>query len=141
MKLQQLSVIAEDFPDLPVEYTDMTSPTGGWRYRFGGRSLEQGIDCLGVVLEIFRRAGIGIPDPGEDPQAFFLDLWDSVAEPDRLFDVVRTTRGDDHLWIVVAPGLALTASAARQVTVDKIGNLKRIKDGIRFYRIKDAVLP
>ena len=62
MPITKLSSLAASFPTAEVDFEDMI----GWPYRARGRT-SAAIDCIGVVLEIFRRAGLGLPDPDASP--------------------------------------------------------------------------
>jgi len=42
----------------------------GGRFVNGGRSVSTGMDCWGLVMEVFRRYGMGVPDFTVDAFAF-----------------------------------------------------------------------
>lgn len=71
----------------------------GAPYREGGRDKD-GLDCWGLVLEVFRRLGHALPDPGvttadieggrADPFAAYSasDDWERAMPPFQVFDVI-----------------------------------------------------
>lgn len=129
---------ASSFPDVEVEYTDLV----GQPFRPNGRWGSGSIDCLGVVLEIYRRGGLGLPDPATAACSMlqFQALFEEVAAADQLFDVLELRRGEPHLMVVVRTGLAL--SAGRKLgTYTKRQSRMRGLSGLTFWRLKTSVYP
>ena len=105
---------------IAVGYDDML----GAPFKLGGRSLERGIDCFGLLQEYFRRAGYEIPDPFESyatdavrvvprAAAMFGDLWEP-ADGKSVGDVALLRQGREdsgilHVGILV-PGSRLLHS-------------------------------
>lgn len=99
---------------IAVAYEDML----GAPFKLGGRSLERGIDCFGLLQEYFRRAGHEVPDPFETYQcdevrvvpkaaAMFGDLW-QPGDGTQIGDVALLRQGREqtgllHVGILVAP--------------------------------------
>lgn len=135
MKLASLSSLSRQFPEVEVEYQDLLK----WRYRSGGRTSE-GVDCLGLLLEVFKRAGIGIPDLKLGSPLEFQGLWNQVNDADTLFDVVEIRRSECHLGTVIRIGQVISVSERERVKVHPLRALKRIT-GVRFWRLKPEVLP
>lgn len=149
--IQTVSINSTFFPQVEVAYSDMLS----WPYRQGGRGAA-GIDCLGVVLEIYRRAGLRLPDPALDGKLIFefADLFEQVSAPDHLYDIVSLRHrlhesgteprggsgGEEHVEVVVRQEVTLTASAKKNVFSSRLTILKKIS-GVEFYRVKDQLLP
>ena len=106
MPITKLSELAASFPTAEVEYEDMI----GWPYRARGRTAAA-IDCIGVVLEVFRRAGLGLPDPDASPGGALelLEMFQEVAVPDTLYDLVILKRSTFHVEVVVRHGVTLSA--------------------------------
>jgi hypothetical protein len=159
MAISRVSILAADFPTVEVEYVDLM----GVPFKKGGRSL-QGMDCLGLTLEVFRRAGLGFDDPtlSADGMLGFADLFEPVVAPDRLYDLILSQhrqpfddplthrmKGDlsDHLSIVVRLGTAFSTRARNNTPITKgpytvpVNRLKARAETMGFYRVKDAVLP
>lgn len=135
--IRSLSDIADSFPEVEVEYEDMI----GWPYEVEGRT-EGGIDCLGVVLEIYRRAGLGLPDPVVTPGGVlaFIELFDEVQVPDTMYDLISLQRSNHHVEVVVRNGLSLSAAEKRRLYSSRVPALMRVP-GVKFYRVKPALLP
>jgi len=138
--IQELSTLADSFPTIEVEYEDLI----GMPFQSGGRVAagDAGTDCAGVVLEIYRRAGLGLPDPGNDGAAIFTfaSLLESVADATALFDIVNIRRESNHLAVLVQYGTILSATRSQGVYAAQLKNYRRLA-GIEFWRVKDACLP
>jgi hypothetical protein len=136
-EILRLSGISAAFPEIIVEYEDIFA----MKYRLGGRGTDGTIDCVGVVIEVFRRAGLGIPDPEcmAGGIAEFADLFEPVAEPDHLFDVAFWGSPHQHAMIFVRPGVALSAAKAGGY-VKKLSFLKKFPE-VEFYRVRSNKLP
>jgi len=139
MKLQNLSTVSSTFPATLVEYEDLLT----LRYRLRGRVTDGTVDCVGIVLEIYRRAGLGLPDPWTSGcQAIeFSECFEAISAPDHLFDVIRCIgRTQDGIMVVVRDGIALTSRekiGVHAVTVKALLNLPRIE----YYRVRSDCLP
>ncbi len=122
--IQKLSTTADTFPATEVEYEDLL----GIPYRVGGRVAagDPGTDCIGVVLEIYRRAGLGLPDPGRTSVGVFgfAEVLEQVADPSALYDLVHLRRQSNHLAVQVRSGMLITATKA-----------------MGYWRVQDACLP
>ena len=103
----------------------------------GGRA-RSGMDCWGVVLELYRRAGIALKDPftAQSPEAIKrqqgqsvtqwiaqeFDQWDTVTAPD-IGHVVAFRDVDGaavHVGVVVEPGKFLHALRRTGVVIGKL---------------------
>jgi cell wall-associated NlpC family hydrolase len=140
MIITKLSVNASSFPTLEVAYEDLlTIP-----YLVDGRFGGSGIDCLGVVLEMYRRAGLGLPDPMVSGGRVieFVALFDPIANPTNLnlYDLINIRRESNHVAVVVRPGLALSARERAGVYAARVNNLKAIS-GAECYRVRASALP
>jgi cell wall-associated NlpC family hydrolase len=140
MVITKLSVTASSFPTLEVEYEDLLS----LRYLVDGRYGGAGIDCIGVVMEVYRRAGLGLPDPAVagGHVIAFAALFEQLVTPATLdlYDLINIRRESNHVAVVVRPGLALSARERAGVYAVRVNNLKSIS-GVAFYRVRTAALP
>ena len=137
MTVEKLSSDAESFPDLEVEYEDLLE----LGYAPDRRAAEGQIDCLGVVLEVYRRAGLGLPDPRRGrPTTEFQGLFEQVAAPDALYDLVNLDRGCHHLYVCVRSGVLLSARAGAGVYAIPAKRLAG-KTGTTYWRLTDAARP
>jgi hypothetical protein len=137
--ITQLSSLADSFPTVEVEYEDLL----GLPYRAGGRIAagDPGTDCAGVVLEIYRRAGLGLPDPGSETGIFgFASILEQVADCSNLYDLINLRRESNHLVVLVRPGLVLTASRSQRVHAADVKRYRRL-EGVEYWRVRDACLP
>lgn len=136
MIVQSLSVAAASFPS-EVDYADLV----GARYRRGGRGADGTYDCLGILLEVYRRAGVGIPDPtplGQDVDLLY-KIFDDVDEPSTVLDIAEVTRSGGHVWVLVRPGLFLQAKqfgGVRTVPAKAVAQIANVK----YWRLKSDLL-
>lgn len=135
MRLAALSSLASSFPSVEVEYEDLLEHP----YQRDGRG-SGGIDCLGIVLEVYRRAGILLPDPSIGALDAFMEIFEPIPEADQLYDLVHLRRGAGHLYVVIRPGLVLTAREKVGVQVQRLKNLVGHPQ-VEFYRVRAANLP
>lgn len=137
MKVTKISATGDSFPTTQVAVDDLLK----WPYRFGGRGPD-GVDCLGVVIEVYRRAGLELPDPlwpGESEQTF-AGIFEPVADPSRLYDVIYTTQDHAGVMVVVEPGIALSARPGANVYRTRTGVLRRVPS-VKYYRLKASETP
>ena len=134
----KLSVLADDFPDAEVEYEDLLSlPYGPDR-----RAADGAIDCFGIVLDVYRRAGLGLPDPAKAGLAIldFQELFEEVPAIERLYDMADLRTTQHHLMVAVRSGLLL--SARLKVGVYTMPTKRLIgRAGVTYWRLRDAALP
>jgi hypothetical protein len=134
----KISAEAANFPNTVVDFSDLQD----LEYRFLGRGTDGTIDCLGVAIEIFRRAGLGLPDPnamGNDIDQF-RELFDRVSAPDYLFDLAWYGSPHEHVHILVRPGIFLSAKQSTGVYTVRAAILTRYPE-VRFYRVRSECLP
>lgn len=127
------SVRSREGAELPIGRDLVGAP-----YKVWGRDPETGIDCLGVVLELYRRLGIELPDPrpGEESIREYMRIWEEVEEPDRLLDILRTRIGPEEVvWLNVGKGYAMGAESENGVHLQRIRTIRRGVKDLRFYRL------
>lgn len=83
----------------------------GTRYEVGGRTPGVGVDCVGVVLEIYKASGNPLPDPlsveghgivwSEAAKKFYRL---TLEKPDPL-DVVLIGSAERHVGVALEPGI------------------------------------
>ena len=136
--ITKISAIADDFPDAVVDYEDMLNLSFG----DDGRGLGGKINCIGVAIEIFRRAGLGLPDPlslgrGIDEfQEFFIE----ITSPDTLYDLIHVGGINNHVLVVVRPGVALSSKYLTGVYTQSVARVKQLSD-VRYFRVDSDLLP
>ena len=138
MRVAALSDLAASFPTVEVEYEDLLQ----LQHKTDARCDCGQTDCLGIVLEIYRRAGLRLPDPklSGDGVAYWYQLFAETAAADQLYDLIHVRRNTDHLWIVVRPGLALASTRGSNVSVIKVSILTNIA-GTKVYRLRPECYP
>jgi hypothetical protein len=131
--IDKISEEADNFPTTEVAYEDMLPLS----YRVDGRFSEGAIDCLGVVIEVFKRAGLRLPDPKRDGGATFrfTELFEVAVEPYDLFDVISYQRAMMHVAVIVRSGYALTATESSGVSLRSIKAFKRVDDA-EYWRVR-----
>ena len=136
--ITKCGALASSFPAAEVAYEDLLLTP----YTPNGRTLA-GLDCMGVVLEIYRRAGIKLPDPLAAGGSIFefTELFQEITDTStiQLYDLVGARMGDQHVGVVVRPGLVLDASEKRNVCCLRVNVLKQL--GRRWWRVRSACLP
>jgi cell wall-associated NlpC family hydrolase len=144
MAIASVSSISSQFPNTEVEYEDLI----GIRWVRDGRTREEGMDCLGVILEAFRRAGLALPDPKHTGRIEdFTDIFEEVAEPNTLFDIINLRGSINHLLVVIREGLALSSregGVGGGVYSAPIANVIRcvsIGVPVRYWRVRLDSLP
>ncbi|RMF74676.1 MAG: peptidoglycan endopeptidase [Planctomycetota bacterium] len=129
-----------------IDYLDMI----GTPYEEGAVDFERGrLDCKGVVVEVYRRAGLSLPK-----DAFYRSsgVWHEVSlEGCREYDLIVSDPGREgcssHVSVVVrggAHGDALTAERKRGVCLVRIALIRNVVGVYRFNeldRARDRVVP
>ena len=103
----------------------------------GGRDPAGGLDCVGLTLEIYRRAGIELPEPSVDyvedwanRGGLFVPNWPDcfieIPAALEVLDVALIERDGEphHLSVVVRPGVFIDAHVA-------VGVYTRRRSGVR----------
>ena len=141
MSAQVLSIaaIAGSFPTVQVAVDDLL----GLSYRTDARGEDGQIDCLGIVLEVYRRAGLLLPDPKSSGSSVFAfaDLFDKISDPTKLYDLINFRRESHHVLIVVRPGIAMSCAEKVGVYTRRINVLKRASEEIEYYRLRTSSIP
>lgn len=136
MKVAAISALASSFPTVEVPWEDLLA----LQHWTDGRCSDGYVDCMGVVLEIYRRAGLRLPDPCGSGVETFHSLFNEVPAADQLYDLAHVTRNTPHVWVVVRPGLAISSSQGKNVSLSKVGVVARIA-GTKFYRLRPECCP
>ena len=110
----------------------------GAPFKLTGRSLTDGVDCLGLVILWYARHGIVLPDcvitPGMDVLDEFASLWQPVAvdDPWHYGDLVETTHVESqtvrrrHISVCVGHGSVLTTGATTRAVVAPERSFRRL---------------
>ncbi len=137
MKLSSLSALSASFPTVEVEYEDLLQ----YQYVPDARGVNGAIDCLGLVIMIYARAGIGLPDLKiANAVETFHEIFEPVATADQLYDVIHMRAGQDHLFVVVRPGIALSIRPLGGVNTRKVMAIET-REGVTSYRVRPECLP
>ena len=113
----------------------------GAEYKLGGRDADTGIDCWGVVLEVYERIGRKVPDywSGSLSRAQLVKLIreerevfaEEVEKPDLYDLVVDYHKGHIGVWI---DGKVLHASKEYGVKMEPFFNFKQLYPHTRFFK-------
>ncbi len=116
-----------------IDYNDLV----GVPYLWTGRNPVVGLDCLGAILELFRRKGIALADPGsvalagaEDPRevlAVWPEQWTPAPWPLRELDVVVFRPPDNDLPLHVGAVVQQCPPAIFQVSKKLGGSVLRLE--------------
>ena len=100
----------------------------GVRYVRHGRSVDEGLDCHGLVIEVLARNGIRFPDVGE--RASF-----TVTEkPEENCVVSLSFAGKySHIGVCIGDGLMIHATERDGVVIEPLSHYRHNIRG--FYRI------
>lgn len=111
----------------------------GTPYIRGGRDPGVGLDCLGVVLEIHRRAGISVSTPDGEPtlEHYLRTSLDEIPGLEMPLDVCYyRRRREPAVAALVAPGVVLTSMPKAGVVLARARALLRGVSDVRFYRVR-----
>jgi hypothetical protein len=98
---------------------------------------RQGMDCLGVVLALYNRAGLYLPDAhavGKDAACRSLER---IEEPRRPLDIVYIAKdGEERCLVLLDRERALGASPERGVYVESVARIRRVSERLpmEFWR-------
>ncbi|HRP96311.1 MAG TPA: NlpC/P60 family protein [Rhodocyclaceae bacterium] len=85
----------------------------GVRYRRGGTSRETGLDCSGLVQNVFRSAlGLDLPRTASDMARLGLKVGRDELQPGDLVFFNTTRRANSHVGIYVGDGQFLHAPSS-----------------------------
>lgn len=102
----------------------------------GGRS-RAGYDCAGLLIELYQRAGISLPDPDIQGRGALRDELRPIEWPTSPLDIVHVTSdGKERILCLVHADLALGARERDGVFAIRVDRLRRVSE-IRttaFYR-------
>lgn len=91
----------------------------GVRYRFGGTTRETGLDCSGLVLNVFQHAGVDLPRRSADMARLGIKVDKDDLQPGDLVFFNTRRQAFSHVGLYVGDGQFLHApSSGGQVRVD-----------------------
>ncbi len=111
--------MGEGVSDRRVSLVNFAKKFVGNKYVWGGTSLENGADCSGFVLSVFRNFGVSLPHSSRAQAGYGTKISLSEAKPG---DLVFYGNGStiNHVAIYIGGGQVVHASSAR--TGIKISN-------------------
>lgn len=118
----------------------------GIRYRFGGSSPETGLDCSGLVQNVFRNAlGLDLPRTARDMARMGEKVGFNDLKPGDLVFFNTMRRAFSHVGIYVGDGQFLHAPASGgEVRIEEIGKsywTNRFNGARRLVEDAEGVLP
>lgn len=112
---REMSVSGRDIVEQAEDYV-------GVPYRMGGTS-SRGMDCSGLVFNVYRTFGIALPRTSRDQSLFGRQVSRSELQPGDLVFFSTTGRGVSHVGIYSGRGEFIHASTrARRVRFDRLDN-------------------
>lgn len=115
--LQRYTLAAEELVDQAMSYL-------GIRYRFGGTSPETGLDCSGLVLNVFRNAiGLDLPRTASEMARMGETIKRQELKPGDLVFFNTMRRAFSHVGIYLGDGQFVHApSSGGKVRVENISS-------------------
>jgi cell wall-associated NlpC family hydrolase len=115
--LQRYTQAAEELVDQAMSYL-------GIRYRFGGTSPETGLDCSGLVLNVFRNAiGLDLPRTASEMARMGETIKRQELKPGDLVFFNTMRRAFSHVGIYLGDGQFVHApSSGGKVRVESMGS-------------------
>ena len=113
----------------PVQTEDLYSPSEalvrhgmtyvGVRYRFGGTTRETGLDCSGLMLNVFQHAGVDLPRRAADMARLGIEVDKNDLQPGDLVFFNTRRQAYSHVGLYVGDGQFLHApSSGGQVRLE-----------------------
>ncbi|MDI3515653.1 MAG: C40 family peptidase [Gammaproteobacteria bacterium] len=115
--IDDYTVVAEQLVDEALSYL-------GIRYRFGGTSPATGLDCSGLVLNVFRNAvGLNLPRTANEMAKLGDQIGRQELKPGDLVFFNTMRRAFSHVGIYLGDGKFVHApSSGGKVRVENISN-------------------
>jgi len=106
------------------ELVDQAMSYLGIRYRFGGTSPETGLDCSGLVMNVFRNAiGLDLPRTAAEMARMGENIGRQELKPGDLVFFNTMRRAFSHVGIYLGDGQFVHApSSGGMVRVESMGN-------------------
>ncbi len=93
----------------------------GVRYRFGGTSRESGLDCSGLVLNVFKHEGVSLPRRAADMARVGIKVDKNDLQPGDLVFFNTRKQPFSHVGLYIGDGKFLHApSSGGQVRVENM---------------------
>ncbi len=113
----------------PIQTEDLRSPSEalvrhgmtyvGVRYRFGGTTRETGLDCSGLMLNVFQHAGVDLPRRATDMARLGIKVDKHDLQPGDLVFFNTRRQAYSHVGLYVGDGQFLHApSSGGQVRLE-----------------------
>lgn len=116
-------VTKEQYDDIPKNAIEKEARTWlGTKYKYGGNT-RNGIDCSGLVVEVFRSVmGIKLPRTSAEQQKYCKNINKSELHPGDLlfFATGKKKKSVTHVGIYIGDGRMIHASSSRGVIVSVI---------------------
>jgi uncharacterized protein YycO len=116
-------VTKEQYDDIPKNAIEKEARTWlGTKYKYGGNT-RNGIDCSGLVVEVFRSVmGIKLPRTSAEQQKYCKNINKSELHPGDLlfFATGKKKKSVTHVGIYIGDGRMIHASSSRGVIVSGI---------------------
>ena len=118
----------------------------GCKYKVHGRSIEEGFDCYGIDIEVFKIHGMILPDVDYDnPEQYedvFIEMLNKVSYkkvdfPTELCIIVFKVRGEPtHTGVYLGSGLFIHSTKNYGVTVEPLHRWENRVEG--YYKVSSC---
>ncbi|HRQ55998.1 MAG TPA: C40 family peptidase [Azoarcus taiwanensis] len=110
---------SEELDSLPEALVRHGMTYVGVRYRFGGTTRETGLDCSGLMLNVFQHAGVDLPRRATDMARLGIKVDKNDLQPGDLVFFNTRKQAYSHVGLYVGDGQFLHApSSGGQVRLE-----------------------
>ena len=85
-----------------------------------GRDPAAGLDCFGLVVEVYRRLGVELPDPASPAFLSQRGGWEAITEPEPGCAVLMVHQGRPHVGVYLGVGEVLHSTRLSGVVVSPL---------------------
>ena len=85
-----------------------------------GRDPAAGLDCFGLVVEVYRRLGVELPDPASPGFLSQRGGWEAISDPEPGCAVLMVHQGRPHVGVYLGGGEILHSTLLSGVVVSSL---------------------
>lgn len=126
-----------------IPYLDLM----GMKFELGARGVGGLIDCRGLVLLVYRRAGIELPDLPTSDRLAYRELFERVEYPNQILDVAHVEEivkgyDIDHVAVLVRPDTLLHTTFGARTVLHSVNRFRSLikNSPLTFWRLKPGAL-
>ena len=118
----------------------------GTKYKLHGRTLEEGLDCWGVVLMLYKDDGINLPDPVYGTTGDFPQVADKLGSLNSIFKkieyptekciiMIKVHGLNSHCGVYIGDGYFIHSTFSQGVVIEPVYRYKKRIEG--YYKVSD----